>query len=193
MITRRLLLMCTLIVLASVLAAGTQILSVDWDPDLGVIVVHLDAFPPWGGWRILVDGTEVAMEGGDGGPVVRPNAPIDQGAPGLFIGATPRISPLPPGALPCAGTIRLDIPGEGLTNAIAYDLSASYGPGVLSEPEAFEAGRPVAGALHADTTWQGEILVTGSVFVPSGVGLTILPGTKIRFTPYRGYTDPGDR
>ena len=46
MITRRLLIACTLIVLASALTAGTEILSDNWDPDLSVIVVRLDAFPP---------------------------------------------------------------------------------------------------------------------------------------------------
>jgi len=193
MTLRKVLVACAVAAVISAAAAGTEILSVEWDPGLGVIVVRLDAFPSWGGWRMLVDGAEITMEGGDGYPVVRPNAPLDEGATGLFIGTTPWVGPLPSGALPCAGTIQFDIPHEGRTNTFAYDLSTSYCSGIASESAGTGSGRPVGGAIHADTTWQGEILVTGSVFVPSGVTLTILPGTTVRFTPYRGYTDPSGR
>lgn len=35
--------------------------------------------------------------------------------------------------------------------------------------------------LTSDTTWHGDIVVTGDVCVPPGITLTIAPGTKVRF------------
>jgi parallel beta-helix repeat protein len=35
--------------------------------------------------------------------------------------------------------------------------------------------------LARDTTWSGDVIVTGDVHVPEGVTLTIAPGTKVRF------------
>jgi len=35
--------------------------------------------------------------------------------------------------------------------------------------------------IKEDTTWSGEIIVTGDVYVPPGVTLTIVPGTTIKF------------
>jgi hypothetical protein len=35
--------------------------------------------------------------------------------------------------------------------------------------------------LAADETWQGEVVVRGSVIVPKGVTLTVLPGAVVRF------------
>jgi hypothetical protein len=35
--------------------------------------------------------------------------------------------------------------------------------------------------IKEDTTWSGDILITGDVYVPPGVTLTIVPGTTIRF------------
>lgn len=40
------------------------------------------------------------------------------------------------------------------------------------------------GSLVADTTWQGNVTVTGDVVVPSGITLTIQPGTSIALTPF---------
>jgi hypothetical protein len=45
----------------------------------------------------------------------------------------------------------------------------------------------VGGNLTEDTTWEGFISVQTSVDVPSGITLTILPGTYIEFRHYRGY------
>ncbi len=182
---RRSLLACLLVGLSSAAVLGTQITAVEWDGALGVVVVRLDRFPAWGGWRMLVDGAERPMGGGDGQAVVRLNAPIDQGPTGLYVGTTPWVSPLPAGALPCSGTIQFEIPGEGLTNEFSYDLTGTYCAGTGT------ASPTVGGAIQQDTTWQGEILVTGPVFVPAGVTLTILPGTRVRFVHYRGYTDGG--
>ena len=164
---------------------ATQITAVTWDASLGVIVVRFDAFPAWGGWRMFVDGTELHMEGGDGAPVVRPNRPIDAGPTGVFLGTTPWVRPLPRGALPCEGTIQFEIPGEGLTNVFAYDVSGGYC--------GTSADGSVGGAIFEDTIWAGEVLVGHSVFVPDGVTLTILPGTHVRFVPCRGYRASCDR
>ena len=39
-----------------------------------------------------------------------------------------------------------------------------------------------SGALTEDETWSDEVTLTGDVIVPSGMSLTIEPGTVIRFT-----------
>ncbi|HEY6006708.1 MAG TPA: NosD domain-containing protein [Geobacteraceae bacterium] len=44
--------------------------------------------------------------------------------------------------------------------------------------------------LAKDTTWEGDVTVTGDVDVPAGVTLTIAPGTKVRF---RKIEAEGDR
>ena len=191
--TRGFIAACVLVCLASATAIGAQITAVEWDQNLGVMIVRFDAFPTWGGWRMIVDQAEVPMEGGDGRPVVRPNAPTAQYPTGVYIGTTsPWPSPLLIGALPCSGTLQFEIPGQGLTNAFSYDLTNEY-CGLGGSSGSGSRGGSVGGSINTDTTWQGEILVTSSVFVPSGVTLTIQPGTKVRFTPYRGYTDPGGR
>ena len=41
-----------------------------------------------------------------------------------------------------------------------------------------EVGKEI---LQKDTTWSGDILITGDVQVPAGVTLTITPGTTVRF------------
>jgi len=51
----------------------------------------------------------------------------------------------------------------------------------------------VSGPITQDTTWQGEVLVTDHIEVRPGVTLTILPGTRVRFQPYRGYREPERR
>ena len=45
----------------------------------------------------------------------------------------------------------------------------------------------VSGTLSKDTTWSGEIHVMDNVFVPSGVTLTISPGTIVKFKHSRDY------
>ena len=180
------------LLLFSFCVGAVEIVSIDWDDGLGVIVVELDTFPSWGGWRMLVDGAEAPMEGGAGRPVVRPNAPTDQNPTGLFIGTTPWISPLPRGAMPCSGTLQFDIPGTGLTNVISYDLSATMCASSTA-PQQQGASAGIGGTIRQDTAWSGDVWVTSFVFVPAGVTLTIEPGTTVRFKHYRGYTSPGGR
>jgi len=45
--------------------------------------------------------------------------------------------------------------------------------------------------LPGDTTWSGEVLVTGDVTVPAGSTLTIEPGTTVRFAALSDNTAGG--
>ena len=45
------------------------------------------------------------------------------------------------------------------------------------------------GTINQDETWSGSIFVNDSTVVPSGVTLTIDPGTRIMFAPCRDYKD----
>ncbi|MBU4314128.1 MAG: right-handed parallel beta-helix repeat-containing protein [Actinobacteria bacterium] len=47
--------------------------------------------------------------------------------------------------------------------------------------------------MTQDEVWSGVIHVENSIFVPAGITLTIMPGTVVKFKPYRGYTEPGGR
>ncbi len=47
-----------------------------------------------------------------------------------------------------------------------------------SKTKTIEIGKTT---LEHDTTWQGNILVTGDVYVPPNVTLTVLPGTVVKF------------
>lgn len=64
-------------------------------------------------------------------------------------------------------------------------------------PESVEDKAPQTivkrGIITTDETWSGEILVTGHIFVPEGVTLTIEPGTVVKFKHYRGYKRPWER
>ena len=42
------------------------------------------------------------------------------------------------------------------------------------------------GILPGETTWRGEILMTGDVLIPAGSSLTILPGTTVRIRAAEG-------
>ncbi len=54
----------------------------------------------------------------------------------------------------------------------------------LEEP----SGATVAGGtLTEDTIWEGHIIVQSDVTVPSGITLTVLPGTFVEFKHFRGY------
>jgi parallel beta-helix repeat protein len=49
-------------------------------------------------------------------------------------------------------------------------------------------GRSVSGWVEADETWEGEILLSGDVFVAPGATLTVQPGTVVRM-PASGDTE----
>jgi hypothetical protein len=54
-------------------------------------------------------------------------------------------------------------------------------------PELVEAPVFKGGTISHNETWSGPIFVNESIVVPSGVTLTIEPGTKIHFAPSRDY------
>lgn len=112
-----------IILVFSLLGLGTQITGVTWDPDVHVIHVTLDSWPGnWDGWKFYLNGTKIPMEGGPGGPVIRPDAPLSQPPTGLIVGTLPWVTGLDNVDFPCCGTIRLYIPGEGLTTPFSYNL-----------------------------------------------------------------------
>lgn len=129
------------------------------------------------------------MEGEGGSPVVRPSAPLDRAPSGLYVGTAPWLSALPFGRVPCRATLQIDIPSEGAANACSYDLSGTSHCG--GNPYASFGEEGIAGLLMKDTVWSAEILVTGTAQVPSGISLTIEPGTVIRLEHCRGYTEVG--
>jgi hypothetical protein len=47
------------------------------------------------------------------------------------------------------------------------------------------------GVINQDETWSGPIFVNESIIVPTGVTLTISPGTRIMFAPNRDYKKQG--
>lgn len=61
---------------------------------------------------------------------------------------------------------------------------------IQMEPEKKSVPGTKGGQLTQDETWSGEILVTDNVVVPTGVTLTITPGTIVKFKHYRGYKEP---
>jgi len=92
---------------------------------MAIIEIALDMFPSpstWDYWTMYVDGEEMPMEGGEGNPVVRPNAPLNAPPTGLIIGTEPWVTGLGAVDFPCCGTIQFDIPGEGLTNEYGFNL-----------------------------------------------------------------------
>jgi len=103
-------------------SAATRITDVLWVAEDGFIEVLLDPFTEFDGWTMYVNGAPVSMDGGAGGVVVRPNAPI-AAATGVFIGTEPWVSGLENANFPCSGTLQFDIPGQGRTNEYAFALN----------------------------------------------------------------------
>jgi hypothetical protein len=88
-----------------------------------IIEISLASWPAvWPGWTMYIDGVEMPMQGGEGEPVVRPNAPLEQPPTGLIVGTLPWVTGLDDVDFPCCGTIQFDIPGEGLTNVYKFNL-----------------------------------------------------------------------
>jgi len=53
-----------------------------------------------------------------------------------------------------------------------------FAAGCSRQEQAVELNRQ---ELSADTTWQGQVLINGDIYVPPGVTLTIKPGTTVKF------------
>jgi hypothetical protein len=130
---------------------ATTITGVTWEPGLGVIHIGVDSWPAtWPGWRLYLNGSELPMEGGERKPVVRPDAAVSQPPTGLFVGALPWLTALNGVDFPCCGTIQFDIPGEGLTNAFAFNLS--------------DLGCRTASTTQCPSVWtvhEGDLIVDG--------------------------------
>ena len=63
-------------------------------------------------------------------------------------------------------------------------FSAAYAADTANTSEfSYRTVATKSGVINTDETWSGEVLVTGDVVVASGVTLTILPGSTIRFLP----------
>lgn len=104
-------------------AATVRIVDVQWVAEMQAIHIVLDRWPGvWPGWRMLLDGMEIPMEGAPGKPVIRPDAPLANPPTGLFVGTHPWYTGLRTVDFPCCGTIQFFIPGVGWTNAFAYNL-----------------------------------------------------------------------
>jgi len=91
------------------------------------------------------------MEGGEGEPVVRRNAPLDQPLTGLIVGTLPWVTGLDDVDLPCCGTIQFDIPGEGLTNVYEFNVR-DFGCATASTKEC-----PSEWTVH-----QGDLVIEGT-------------------------------
>ena len=104
-------------------ANATEITGVTWDPDQHIILIGLDLWPSaWPDWTMYIDGVEMPMQGAEGEPVVKPDAPVDQPPTGLIVGTLPWVTGLDEVDFPFCGTIQFSIPGEGLTNAYEFNL-----------------------------------------------------------------------
>ena len=122
---RNLILLLSLLVSSTPLGAthAIEITAVTWDPSMHIIDISLASWPAvWPGWTMYIDGVEMPMQGGEGEPVVRPNAPLEQPPTGLIVGTLPWVTGLDDVDFPCCGTIQFDIPGEGLTNVYEFNL-----------------------------------------------------------------------
>jgi parallel beta-helix repeat protein len=70
-----------------------------------------------------------------------------------------------------------------LQKALLHLLLIISCPAIFGIPAECRAATREAGkeTMTRDTSWDGEILVTGDIHVPAGVTLTIAPGTIVRF------------
>jgi parallel beta-helix repeat protein len=81
-------------------------------------------------------------------------------------------------------------PSEGVTPPVRPPPESA--PGIESPP-LVEKVVQKGGTIIRDEIWSGEILVSDSIFIPTGVTVTILPGTVVKFQHYRGYREPSKR
>jgi len=76
----------------------------------------------------------------------------------------------------------LDVGGNALDNGrngIAGETPGDQYTGAFTLAEILY----VSGTISTDSTWNGNVVVTGGVAVPSGATLTIQPGTVVKFDP----------
>ena len=70
---------------------------------------------------------------------------------------------------------------RGIPLGFALEEISAIGGGVMRLDVLLR--QPVAGNIAQDTTWSGEVVVTGDVVVERGATLTIEDGTTVRFMP----------
>jgi hypothetical protein len=94
------------------------------------------------------------------------------------------------GDLPAARRIAPDRLEAGPPASLHGGDRTGVSPGwtVPSAPGAVTA----SGVLPGDTTWSGEVLVTGDVTVPAGATLTVEPGAVVRFAALSDDTAGGE-
>jgi hypothetical protein len=149
-----LILILPLLVLSAPLGAtlATEITAVTWDPSMHIIHISLNSWSGiWPGWTMYVDGVEMPMEGGEGDPVIRPDASLDQPPTGLIVGTLPWVTGLDDVDFPCCGTIQFAIPGEGLTNVYEFNVR-DFGCATASTKEC-----PSEWTVH-----EGDLVIAGT-------------------------------
>jgi len=90
------------------------------------------------------------MEGGEGKPVIRPDATLNQPPTGLIMGTLPWVTGLEHVDFPCCGTIQFHIPGQGLTNLYQYNL--------------YDFGCATASDKECSSEWtvnEGDLVISG--------------------------------
>jgi len=158
---------------------ATTITDMSWNSGMDVIEIAVDAWPEnWGGWLCYLDGEQILMDSGEGNPVIRPNAPLENPPTGLFVGTDPWVSPLTDVNFPCCGTLQFDIPGEGLTNVYEFNLTDGCETASTKNCNEDDTDPPTPDPM----TWSSvpeaigpsTILMTASIASdPSGVQYTI--------------------
>lgn len=148
-------------------AAAVRIVDVQWVPGMQAIHILLDRWPGvWPGWRMLLDGVEIPMEGEPGKPVIRPDAPLAKPPTGLFVGTHPWYTGLRAVDFPCCGTIQFFIPGVGWTNVFAYNLR-DHGCRTASPKTCPSEAEAWSAYPRGDQPWAIAITPDGSkVYVP---------------------------
>lgn len=146
---------------------AVRIVDVQWAERMQAIHIVLDRWPGvWPGWRMLLDGVEIPMEGTPGKPVIRPDAPLDKPPTGLFVGTHPWYTGLRAVDFPCCGTIQFFIPGVGWTNAFTYNLR-DYGCRTASLKSCPSEAEVWSAYPRGDQPWSITITPDGSkVYVP---------------------------
>jgi hypothetical protein len=159
---------------------AVEITNVAWDSTQRIIHISLDAWPEtWPGWTVYLDGSVFAIseEGGEGDPVVRPNAALDAPPTGLIIGTLPWVSPLDGAVFPCCGTIQLDIPGHGLTNIYSFNLR-DFGCATASSKECpsewtVHEGDLVVGGTDTLVIEGAQFFQKGNIYINDSATLTV--------------------
>ena len=127
-----------------------SITGMSWDQKEGTLSISIHPWPDVWPWQVFLDGQKIPNEGGNGKPVFRPDAPLDQSPTGLLVGSLPWVSRLDDTDFPCCGTIQFEIPGVGRSNAYEYNF------GGLCTTRSTKVCAP-AWKVH-----QGDLVINGS-------------------------------